>query len=159
MDTLVVCYSRTGRTHNLAYRIALEMDAPLDDIAERVSRRGLLGYLRSSREAWFRGRPAILASSHDPGEYDLVVIGTPVWNWSLSGPVRSYLVEHAPRLPRVAFFCTMGGSGSGRVFRQMQEAAGKAPVATFARTDAQLAAADLDGAVKAFASRLRAPVR
>jgi hypothetical protein len=50
----------------------------------------------------------------------------------------------------------MGGSGSGRVFRQMEEAAGRAPVATLARTQAQLADIDIDKAVETFASLLRA---
>jgi flavodoxin len=156
MKTLVVCYSRTGNTHSLGHRIAGALDAPIEDIADRVERRGIVGYLRSGRDAWFGHVPEILASDHDPGEYDLVAIGTPVWNWSLSGPARAYLKRHASRLPRVAFFCTMGGSGSERVFRQMEEAAGRAPVATFARTQAQLADTDIDKAVEAFASLLRA---
>ncbi|HEX7560236.1 MAG TPA: hypothetical protein VF386_13625 [Usitatibacter sp.] len=156
MKTLVVCYSRNGNTHALGHRIAGALDAPIEDIADRVERRGLAGYLRSGRDAWFGHVPEILPSDHDPGEYDLVVIGTPVWNWSLSGPARAYLKRHASRLPRVAFFCTMGGSGGKRVFRQMEEAAGRAPVATFARTQEQLAAPDLDNAVEAFASLVRA---
>ena len=156
MKTLVVCYSRTGNTHSLGHRIAGALDAPIEDIADRVVRRGLLGYLRSGRDAWFGYVPEILPSDHDPGEYDLVVVGTPVWNWSLSGPARAYLKRYASRLPRVAFFCTMGGAGSGRVFRQMEEAVGRAPVATFARNQAQLAAMDLDNAVEAFASLVRA---
>ena len=158
MKTLVACYTRTGNTHALGHRIAVALDAPIEDIADRVERRGIAGYLRSGRDAWFAHVPEILPSDHDPGEYDLVVIGTPVWNWSLSGPARAYLKRHASRLPRVAFFCTMGGSGSERVFRQMEQASGRAPVATFARTQAQLSAPDLDNAVEAFASLVRARI-
>ncbi|MGZ5036169.1 MAG: flavodoxin family protein [Usitatibacter sp.] len=154
MKALVVCYSRSGNTHTLGHRIAVALDAPIDDIAT-APRRGILGYLRAGREAWLKRTPEILPSEHDPGEYDLVVIGTPVFNWSLSGPVRTYLKSNASRFRKVAFFCTMGGSGSERAFRQMQQAAGQAPVATFARTHAQLADADIDAAVEAFASPLR----
>ena len=41
-------------------------------------------------------------------------LGTPVWFWSLSSPVRSWLEANPLRGKRFAFFCTMGGSGARR---------------------------------------------
>ncbi len=66
------------------------------------------------------------------------MIGTPVWFWRLSSPVRSWLAQHRPQR-RVAFFCTMGGSGAQRVFATMAALLGKPPVATLALTEAQIA--------------------
>ena len=76
------------------------------------SRTGFLGYMRSLLEAR-RKRPSVIApGKHDVSSYDLVVIGTPVWAWSLSSPVRAYLMAKTNQLPAVAFFCTLGGKGS-----------------------------------------------
>lgn len=75
---------------------------------------------------------------------------------ALSGPVRTYLEDHAAELRCVAFFCTMDSFGSERVFSQMQAVCRRTPLATFARTERQLASADLPAAVTAFVSRLRA---
>jgi len=155
MKALVAYYSRTGNTKTLARGIAEALGAEIEEIADRANRRGILGYLRSGREAWFHRRTELVPSAVDPSAYDLVIIGTPVWNASLSSPVRTFFAEHANALRSVAFFCTMGGSGSGRVFRQMEAACGKRPIATFARTERQLASRDLPDAIGAFVARLR----
>jgi len=155
MKALVVYFSRTGHTRNLAHSIAGALGADVDEITERKSRLGILGYLRSGREAWLKRRADVFPSGIDPSAYDVVVVGTPIWNMSLSSPARAYLADHAKALHSVAFFCTMGGSGSARVFRQMQDACGKEPIATLARTERQLTSSDLSEAVKTFASHLR----
>jgi flavodoxin len=155
MKALVVYYSRTGHTRGLAQRIAAALGADIEEIVDRVDRRGILGYLRSGRDAWLGRRSEIVPPTNDPGKFDLVLIGTPVWNMSLSSPVRSYLQDGAQRLPQVAFFCTLGGSGAARVFRQMQQVCGKPPRATLAITERQLMQADLPGAVEQFAAMIR----
>ncbi len=156
MKTLVVWYSRTGHTRALGRRIADALGAAVEEIHDRQDRSGILGYLRSGADGWFRRRADILAPRYAPERFDLVVIGTPVWRMSLSSPVRTYLEDHEQELGRVAFFCTMDWIGSDRVFRQMQEACGRVPAATLARSARQLAAKDLDAAVAAFAARLGA---
>lgn len=155
MKTLVVYYSRTGNTADLARRIAVGLDAQIDEIIDRTNRQGILGYLRSGRDAWLERRTELVPAKIDPSAFDLVVIGTPIWNFSLSSPVRTFLADHRNTMRSVAFFCTMGGRGDERVFRQMQEACGKVPVATFARSQSQLASAELPAAIAAFVARLR----
>ena len=59
--------------------------------------------------------------------HTLVVIGTPVWAWAMSSPVRAYLIATKAQLRDVAFFCTLGGFGARRAFDQMQGIAGKTP--------------------------------
>ena len=84
---------------------------------------------------FFQKRGAsITPMNTDPASYDLVVVGTPVWAWSVSSPVRSYLAAYRGHLPDIAFFCTMGGRGSERAFEEMQAIAGKASRANYALT-------------------------
>jgi flavodoxin len=156
MNALVIYYSRTGNTQVLAQRIGGALDARLEEITDRAHRRGILGYLRSGREAWFGQRAELMPCEFDLSAFDLVVIGTPVWNASLSSPVRTFLEDNAKALRSVAFFCTMGGRGSKRVFRQMEAACRKPPIATLARTERQLARSDLPDVVGAFVAQLRA---
>ena len=149
-NTLVVYYSRSGTTRRLAKMLARELDADLEEIVDDGDRRGVLGYLRSGLEAALRRVPAIHPLEHDPSTYDLVVVGTPIWNWSLSAPVRAFLDEHGKQLDRFAFFCTCGSSGSGRVFRQMRELCGKNPVAQLVVTAGTSSANDYGGRVRRF---------
>jgi len=132
MSTLVVYFSRTGTTRKVADTIARSLGADVEAIHERRGRLGLRGYLRSAFDATLSRWVPIAAVARDPTRYDLVIVGTPVWGWSLSAPVRAFLSSHARRLPRVAFFATEGGGGDQRVFEQMAQVVAVDPVATLA---------------------------
>jgi menaquinone-dependent protoporphyrinogen IX oxidase len=80
-------------------------------------------------EASLRWNAKILPTKRDPSKYDLVVIGTPIWAFTLSSPVRSYLSQNRSRFKKVAFYCTLGGSGDERAFKEMETASGKKPIA------------------------------
>lgn len=134
MKTLIVYYSRTGYTRRVAQNLARRLNADLEEIGTDP-RPGSLGYLRCALEGLLKLQTAIHAPQHDPAAYGLVLVGGPVWFWGLSSPVRSYLMLRRRRLPQVAFFCTMGGSGAQRALRTMTALAGKPPLATLALTD------------------------
>jgi flavodoxin len=153
--TLIVYHSRTGYTRRVAFDLAARLGADLDAIRIVQPMHGALGYALCAIEAVAGLAPALRPSGRNPAAYDLVIVGTPVWFWSLASPVRSWLENFGHRGKRFAFFCTMGGSGAGRVFAAMEEMTGRAPVATLALTDAEIdatARAKLD----AFVSELRA---
>lgn len=139
---LVVYYSRTGHTKQLAQRIADAVGADIEAIADRTNRAGVLGYLRSTYEAVRERQADIAPPSHDPAAYPLVIIGTPIWAMSASSPVRSYLRRHRGALRSVAFFCSCGGSGGERAFAQMaRDLGGAQPVTTLIVREADLEAA------------------
>jgi flavodoxin len=127
---LVVYYSRTGTTETVARAIRLELGCEIEAIHDAKHRSGVLGYIRSGMDAALRRPAKLLAMSSDPDDYDLVIVGTPIWNATVSAPVRTYLLANRERIRRVAFFCTHGGSGSERVLREMQELCVQPPVAT-----------------------------
>ncbi len=127
MNALVVYFSRSGHTEQVARKVADLLHADVEPITDKTSRRGILGYLRSGFEAATRRLPEIEPPMHDLAGYDLVIIGTPIWNASVSSPVRAFLDRNRGKLKRVAFFCTMGGSGSDRAFHEMERAGGKRP--------------------------------
>jgi multimeric flavodoxin WrbA len=91
----------------------------------------------------------------NPNEYDLVIVGTPVWNAFVSAPVRTFLHANRDRIRHVAFFCTQGGRGSARAFRQMETVCGQNPVATLVVGSGAVRRADLATRVQAFASALK----
>lgn len=148
--TLIVYHSRTGYTRRVAQALARRMEADLEDIHIMQPMDGVPGYVMCAIEAVAGLAPALRPARNDLSAYDLVVIGTPVWFWSLSSPVRSWLEANPLRGKRFAFFCTMGSAGASCVFATMQRLAGGRPVATLALTDAEvgaLAAAKLDSFV------------
>jgi len=153
---LVVYYSRTGHTRRVAEEIAATLRADLEEIVDPENRLGLLGYLRSGGQAFFGQEADIREPLKDPAGYDLVIVGTPVWNWSLSAPVRAYLTRRQQRFarPPVAFFLTEGGSGEQRVLGQMEELTGKAPLDVMAVREAEIANGRYHDKIRGFAEAL-----
>ena len=154
--TLVVYYSRTGTTRQVAEAVAAELNAEVEEIVDTKKRKGVLGFVVAGKDAALKKLTAIEPAQKSPGDYDLVVVGTPVWAGTASTPVRTYLTEQRDRLPRVAFFLTTGGSGIEGAFRAMAELAGKDPLATLGLTTKQVRRNEHGEKMKAFCEELRA---
>lgn len=157
---LVVHYSLGGSTRRVAGAIAEALGADVEELHDVADRRGIAGYLRCGLEVLLQASVELHPPRRDPADYDLVVVGSPVWVSSPSTPVRTYLWLERERLPAVAFFVTLGGSGAERALGLMRELAGKAPAATLAVRGAELGAGVPRERVAAFAKALaRAPRR
>ncbi len=154
---LIVYFSRTGYTRRTAEMLAKATGGQLCPITESTSRQGLWGYLCSAWEAVLRREASVNKLGCDPAAADLVLIGTPIWGWHLSSPVRTFARCHASRIRRFAFFCTMGGSGSEAAFGELQLILGRPPQATLALTDAEVEAGGARSKVEAFARNLLGP--
>ena len=127
--TLLVYYSRTGKTKGVAEVLEGRLGCDVEEIRDTRNRLGIIGYLRSGFEA-SRGKTTRLQPlTKDPADYDLTIIGTPFWT-TVSVPVRTYLGERTGRFRQVAFFATMGGSDPEKAFRAMTRLASREPVAT-----------------------------
>ena len=138
MKTLVVFYSRTGITKKVGEALAAKLGADIEEIKDTVNRSGAKGYLLSGRDAMRRKLTTLEPQSKNAFEYDLVVIGTPIWAWNMSAPIRTYVTEQKNNFKNVAFFCTMGGSGNEGTFSEMTEVIGKQPLGILALKTVQV---------------------
>ena len=130
MKTLIVYHSRTGVTKKVAETIASLIKADIEEIHSKTNYKGPLGYLKAGKESSMKKLPEIEEVKKDPSDYDLVVIGTPIWAWTMESPIRSYLSKFSGHFQNVAFFCTMGGNGDEKAFLHMKEICGKEPKST-----------------------------
>lgn len=151
---LVAYYSRTGATRLVARAIAHAWSADLEELDDFVQRRGLRGYVRSWFDAAFERPCRLRPLRHEPGAYDLVIVGTPTWNQSVSAPVRAFLTQQAPRVREVAFFVTYQQQGAQRVLREMCRLSGRQPLATLILREREVRHAP-GRALHAFAVNLR----
>ena len=60
-------------------------------------------------------------------EYDLVVIGFPVWAGNITPPIRTFVMENKDALQekRIAAFACQSGSGGEKAFRKLLECLGR----------------------------------
>lgn len=136
---LIIYFSRSGATRALAAELADELGADMMAIQEQQSRAGMRGYMRSLVQASRGVLPQIDPLDVDPADYDLVLLGTPVWAAHASCPMRRFLHDAAHALPATAYFCTYGGRGYKTAFEDMRNLTGKAPIATLAVRRSDLA--------------------
>ncbi len=141
---LVVYFTRTGNTEAIAKEIAASLDADSEKIVEEgTDWGGFWGFFKAGKAAWQEMTTPIAPLSHHPKEYDLIIIGTPVWAWNMTPAVRSFLSVYRDDLKKVAFFATEGGSGHEKTFRKMESLSGKKPVATAFWNETDLRKEDL----------------
>jgi flavodoxin len=134
---LVASYSLDGTTSHVARDIARMLSADVDEIRDVVKRAGMFRYIQAGIESIARGLPTIQFDSR-LSDYDLVVLGTPVWTGTMASPMRSFLYKHASQLKEVACFCTMGGSGSVGTLNEMRAMCGTPEALTFAAKNADV---------------------
>ena len=127
MKILVAYYSKGGNTRRVAEEISKELCCDIDEIRDRKNRTGIWGNFIALRDA-FRKFMTDIEFKIDPVDYDLVIVGTPIWSFNVSPAVRTYFTKNIENFSNVAFFSTSGGLGVGRTFRQMGNLS-KPPVA------------------------------
>lgn len=130
--TLVAYYSMTGNTRNVADEIreAVGPDADIEEIREPHARHGFTGTVRAMFDSLFRREPPIEPVTMNPGGYDLLVLGGPVWASRMAAPVRTYAHRYGGTVPQIAFFCTEGGTGAERAFKDLEQVCQHPPKAT-----------------------------
>ena len=129
MKALVVFYSRTGMTRKIADAISSSLKCDVEELVDTKDRSGVLGYIMAGKDAASGALTKIREPKNNPGSYDIVIMGTPVWAFNASCPVRTYIFQNKDNLKNIAFFCTQGGYGSKGVFRTMENICGKKPKA------------------------------
>src|SRR6185369_998249 len=149
-------FSRSGYTRRVAEQIARAAGADCEAIRERTSRRGVLGYWRSAREALRGTAVTIEPDALQPRNYALVVLGTPVWAGKVSAPMRAYIARHRNDFTRIALFCTQGGSGAPKVLHAMTGLCDQSPVASAFFNDAEIDGGQHAGKLEAFVAAIAA---
>ncbi|MGC9348111.1 MAG: flavodoxin family protein [Anaerolineae bacterium] len=135
---LVVFHSSSGNTKKVAEAVAARLSADLEQIRERdphpvdIKGKGFGNFLNMGR-AVMGGKSKRAAEIEDaqynPADYDLMIVGTPVYANTLPAATRAYLETYADRLPQVAFFCTGEDPNNRHIFELMATASDKQPVA------------------------------
>lgn len=126
MNDSILCiyYSRTGNTKEAMTEIAGELGCEIVRIRDKAQRSGAIGWLRCGLDAMRKKtRPTIrLKTSRPLSEYDLVILGTPVWAGRCSSVMRGFLKRHGYELKNAAYVITHKSEALYKdVYRQMDQ--------------------------------------
>ena len=112
MKTLVVYYSLEGSTRRIADQIANELSAdlleikPVREFPKTSGWKFVVGGFSSSMN-----RPCPLRKlDKDPADYEMLIVGTPVWAFRPAPPVVTFLNDLNQTGKTIGLFCTHQGS-------------------------------------------------
>ena len=154
MKTLIVFYSRTGITKKIAEALAQKLSADIEELKDTVSRSGIRGYFSAGRDATKRILTKLEQIQKNPEDYDLIIMGTPIWSWNMSPAIRTYATEDKDKFKQVAFFCTMGGSGDKRACAELEQIIGKKTVAQLGLKTTEVNSGKFSEALEAFSTNI-----
>jgi flavodoxin len=119
MRSLVVFYSRTGNAKFVGEKVASELGAETE-VVDLKNRRGWLSFVKAGYDVTRDKETIIENTQKSPKDYDLIVVGTPVWNSRLMPAIRTYLKENDLSQKRIALFSTNEGRGSEKTLAMIK---------------------------------------
>ena len=124
MNSRILCiyYSRTGNTKQAMTEIAEALDCELLEVQDKTNRSGAIGALRCGLDAMRKKtRPLTrVGASRALSDYELIVIGTPIWAGRCSSVIRALLKRRGFEMTNVAYVITHKSEKLYKdVYRQM----------------------------------------
>ena len=89
--TLIVYYSRTGKTKLVSETLKNHLSADLIEVKDLKDRKGTWGYVTAAFDAIFNRHTPIEPEKIDLSPYQAVIVATPIWNWKISTPIHTFL--------------------------------------------------------------------
>ena len=122
MKKLVVFYSLEGNTRMIAETLAEAAGADRLELKlkEVMSPRKLIKYAQAGVQAWTGKKPELEPFEKNPADYDLIFIGTPVWAFSYTPPLKTFFRDCPLTGKKIALFCCYR-SIKGKVFEKMRK--------------------------------------
>ena len=126
---LIIYYSLTGNTKYIAEKIRKKTGGDVFEIETVKTYPTEYSALteEAKRELQTGDLPALKKNPPDMSSYDLILVGSPVWWYTVSTPVMSFLKQADFAGKKVSAFCTHEG-GIGKYFPHFKEQAKNAVV-------------------------------
>jgi flavodoxin len=126
---LVVYYSLTGNTKLIAEAIAESINSDILELkpVKELDAEGGSKYFWGGYQATMKIKPKLKPFDINPFEYDLIILGTPVWAWTYTPPIHSFLSKFDLSGKNVALWTCSDGDGV-RAMNKFKKALKKANI-------------------------------
>ena len=122
MKKLIIFYSYTGNTRKVAKYMAEKIGADIEEIKTDISYSSDYDKVVEDAKAMIREKrtPKIKDIAVNLDNNDTIILGTPVWWYSMAPAMRSFLSQHNLKGKKIYMFATNGG-WLGHTFEDMKE--------------------------------------
>lgn len=121
MKSIVIYYSLDGNTKLLSETVAKEINAevlPLN-LKKKIKAGSFMKYFWGGRQVIMKESPELEPINFNADNYDLIIIGTPVWAGNYAPALKTFLSNNHIVGKRLALFCSHEG-GSGETLSNLQ---------------------------------------
>ena len=124
MKTAIVYYSMHGNVRYVSEKVAKELGADLIELkpVKAYPDKGAMQFLWGGSAVTFKKKPDLEPYSFNAADYDLVIIGTPVWAGSFTPPLRTFFENNDLTGKKIAVIATSGGGDSAKCLQAVKEA-------------------------------------
>lgn len=125
MKTAIVFYSMHGNVRYVSEKVAKELGADLIELkpVKAYPDKGAMQFLWGGSAVTFKKKPDLEPYSFNASDYDLVIIGTPVWASNFTPPLRTFFENNDLAGKKIAVIATSGGGNSTKCLQAIKEAA------------------------------------
>ena len=126
MKTAVVFYSMHGNVRYVSEKVAKELGADLIELipVKAYPDKGAMQFIWGGSAVTFKKKPELEPYSFNTSDYDLVIIGTPVWASNFTPPLRTFFENNDLTGKKIAVIATSAGGDSAKCVEAVKTAAG-----------------------------------
>jgi flavodoxin len=137
MKSLVVYYSLEGNTEYTAKIIAEKLGSDRLELVPQKDypKGGLKKYIWGGKAVVLGNKPKLNDYNVNIEEYDLIILGTPVWASNFAPPIKTFISENSLKGKTVAFFACHGGGEALKCFEKLREETGALVLSTLSLKD------------------------
>lgn len=121
MKSLVLYYSRTGKTEIVAKAIANKLSSEIVEIKDLKGRKGFMGYIKAALDARGMKTTKIEPSTINIADYDTICLGTPTWAGKPAPAINTVIKEFEIKGKDIILFVTLGGNRYENIFDSMSK--------------------------------------
>lgn len=125
MRLLIVYNTRTNFTKKIAQELAEKLSADTEELIDLKKRTGPLGYITAGKDAAGKKLTELEPLRKNIYDYDLIIIGTPVWMGTMTPAVRTFLENQKHNIERFVCFSTQGSDKRQKVFDEINKVMGR----------------------------------
>jgi Flavodoxins len=124
MKTAIVYYSMHGNVRYVAEKVAKELGADLIELkpVKAYPDKGAMQFIWGGSAVTFKKKPDLEPYSFNASDYDLVIIGTPVWASNFTPPLRTFFEDNDLTGKKIAVIATSAGGDSSKCIQAVKEA-------------------------------------
>ena len=121
MKTIIIYYSESGNTKQVAKTLSSQLNADLTEIKDTKPRTGFHRKISSSIDAFRENKTETIPQKVELEDYGVIYFGTPTWASNASPAIITIIDKCDLQGKDIVLFATMNGSGGRSAINRMKE--------------------------------------